>query len=128
VFGLCPGPETLHRGSEAGLGRRRFISTMVGAGLALLLGIAMPGTPPAQAPAKRKTLERIRIRRYVDLDNGSVQEGELIDLKEIRPVKVDAELSSAQETLYRGRIADADLSIVKSRLSVTDLKGGYTKW
>jgi hypothetical protein len=60
----------------------------------------------------------------MDLDSGSVREGELIDLKEVGPVKLDAELSSVGETLYRGRIGDADLLILKFRLSVTRPKRG----
>lgn len=115
--------ETPHKNSEAGLGRRRFISTMVsgGAVLSLLLGIMGLGIPTAQAqpPEKRKTLERIKIRRYVDLDSRSVREGELIRLGEVKPEKTDAEVSSSTETILQKRIGDADLLVVKSKLRVT---------
>jgi hypothetical protein len=91
-----------------------------GAVLSLLLGVMGLGIPTAQArPPEKKTLERIQIRRYVDLDSRSVREGELIDLRKIKVEKTDAEVSSSAETLLQKRIGDADLLVVKTKLRVT---------
>jgi hypothetical protein len=114
--------EISHRNLEMDLARRRFISSMVsgGAVLSLLLGVMGLGIPTAQAlPPKKKTLERIQIRRYVDLDSRSVREGELINLRKIKVEKTDAEVSSSAETLLQKRIGDADLLVVKTKLRVT---------